>query len=728
MSENVASLIDLLNAAKTPEEVHQVEEWIAEALGDDARAAIDDTDRAAGQSHNAAQVDRQQLRTAATQEIGPLPAVKEPNRRADCKFDLRLACVTYFGEACYKGLASYQLEMIRAFEAVLLHGGKKARAVRRGGLKSTIARIATAWAVLNGHRRYPVLVGATDDKSNEHRDNFFSMLATSPKLVEDFPELIPLLLKWKNPKKQLRLDGRILTVSAKDERGSIIFPDIRGTECDEARVSAYSMQATDVSGLNFVDHTGRTIRPDALLFDDVQTPKSAKSFAQTSERENAITTTFMGLAGLGETIAAIMVCTVREENDLTERFCDRKQHPDWDGQKFPVLLQEPNGKDSKALWSEYGKKLREGSTPEEGFALAADHYKRNRVAMDEGGVVAWEEDKEKGYESALQWCMTIQSLKPEYFRCELQQKGSAPPSEMPRLLPDQVVKRLSQVPFGIVPSSSSYLTALIDSSDHILWYMVVSFQKDFTSSIVEMGTYPDQAKSQFYKSDLRFTLEQQLPGASWEEAFVHAHNELDKYLLRPWFAQDGTVREIDLLLKDWSDGDHKPRIESQVLASSQRSRIKPSKGVTAKPGRQPVHAWGDPKKDRQDGRHWLERREQPPHVLFNANEFKSLALRRLQTVIGAPSCALLPGDDPNRLQLLAEHLTAEKPIRIVFDGTPGVIWEAIPNRDNDWWDCFVGCHVAASLLGCALPGERTHNPDDDRRTVSMPQNARPRSR
>lgn len=715
MSESVLTSgeAELLKSAAqllSGEELAEIERLMA---GEAANllSEVDDDDRLTTKI----QLDRQ--RTEQSQEIGPLPFVADPVRRESCRHNLRLYALTYFHAACWRGFAPYQEEMVTTFQEVILHGGKKARAVRRGGLKSTLARIATAWAVDYGHRRFPVLVGATDDKANEHRDNFLDMLKASELHRADFPEWTPVMLKRANPKKMLRLGRELLTVTAKDERGTIVFPKLdyvydrfgNAIKCEasECRVSPYSMQSTDVSGLSFVNASGEVVRPDALIFDDVQTPQSAQSFMMTSKRENSICTTFMGLAGLGETIAAIMVCTVREEDDLTMRFCDRKKHPDWDGQTFPILLVEPSSKEAKERWAEYGLKLRDGDTPEAGFASATAFYVEHRAEMDAGGIVAWEDDKEDNYVSALQWCMTIAILQPDYFRCELQQKGARPKGSAIQLEASQLVKRFSNVPRGIVPAWASYLTAFVDSSDHVLWFAVVAWKQDLTSQIVEWGTWPDQGRQQFYKSDLQRMLEHELPGASWEEAFVNAHNRLDEFLLgQDWPTEDGKPRQIDLLLKDWSDGGQKPRIESQIMASKFRSRIRPSKGFAPKPGKKPIHLYGDVHRDRHTSSFWVERRtEQPVHVQFDANIFKANVARRLQTIVGAQSSMMFPGDNESELMLLAEHLTAERALPIVYDGSPGIVYEAIPGRDNDWLDCLVGNAVAASMLGCSLTGE-----------------------
>ena len=676
-------------------------------------------DNARGQSESERVAGYINAKTAAAQEIGPLPDIGNPQRRERCERDNLLFAETYFKPTFYLPWAPYQRTMMDRFQSVILNGGRECHAVRRGGLKSTCARVSTLWAVVNGHRRFPVLSGATDDKASEHRTNFFDMLQSSDLLLEDYPELLPLLLKRKQPKKQFRLDGRLLEVHPKDDKGRIVFPDIYDSKSCQARIAPYSVNATDVSGLAYVDRFGVTIRPDIVVYDDVQTPQSAKSSLLTDDRENKIVTVFGGLKGLGEDMAQIMVCTVRGYGDLSERFLDRKLHPDWNGHRYPSILRMP---DDTEKWDEYAKLLSCGATAEEGKAMAQAYYVANHEAMKVGGEVAWEEDKLPGEVDALQSLMTIKILTPDFFRTDIQQIGLKPvDSSGLKLEATELITRLSHVPRGIVPSGATYLTAFIDSSDEVLWWMVMAWTPGFSGWIVDYGTWPDQERPVFLKSDLPRTISGEMPGVSWEEAFVHAHNELEHQLLgREWFSESGEPQGgISLVLKDWADGEHKPRIKSQVMASSNRPFIRPSKGVAPKPGRKPVHAYGDQHRDRHNNSQWVERRtELPHHVQFHANQWKSHGARRLLTTVGAPSAVTLPGDDEYANRLLVEHLSAEIPKQIVYDGTPGVVWELTPGRDNDWFDCYYGNNIAASMLGCALPGES--EPAKNHETFALP--------
>lgn len=650
-------------------------------------------------ARNAAAIN---AKTAIAQEIGPLPPVANPERRAKCAASNLAFSEIYFPRTFFMGWAPYQRDMMDRFQEVVLSGGKKCRAVKRGGLKSTCARASTVWAAVNGHSRFPVLVGATDDKANEHRENFFSLLASSDLLIADYPELLPLLMKWRQPKRQFRLNGRLLNVHPKDDRGRIVFADIHESPSCEVHIAPYSVNATDVSGLSYVNRFGETVRPDLLVFDDVQTPQSANSPLMTEGLEQRIDKTFGGLFALGSVPREIMVCTVRRKDCLTERYLDRKKHPDWDGRLYPSVIRMPDRMD---LWEQYRAILHTGETPEVGKAAGQRFYLENQAVMDAGAKVAWERDKQESEITALQSLMTVWALDNEYFRCEIQQEGIAAANTSGIKLDAQtLLGRLSRVNRGDIPPGASYTTAFIDSSDQVLWWMVCSWAKDFSGWIVDYGTWPHQGREVFYKSDLVHKISGLIPGASWEECFVLAHQQLEAGLLTKWPG-------IDLILKDWADGQHKPRIESQIMQSADRHRIRPYKGAYVKPGRKPVHEWGDQYKDRNTRSQWVERRsETPVHVQANANVWRSHVARRLLTTAGAPSSLLLPGTAEIENRLLVEHLTSEQPKEIAYDGTPGVAWEMIPGRDNDWWDCLVGNSVAASMLGCTLTGEQPAKP------------------
>ncbi|MFN9289087.1 MAG: hypothetical protein ACK6EB_13520, partial [Planctomyces sp.] len=126
-----------------------------------------------------------------------------------------------------------------------------------------------------------------------------------------------------------------------------------------------------------------------------------------------------------------------------------------------------------------------------------------KADMDAGGQVAWELDKLPDELTALQSMMTVRALDPEFFRREIQQEGTAPGnSSGMRLDTTAILSRLSQHERGRIPGNASHVTAFIDSSDQVLWWMVCAWERDFSGVIVDYGTWPDQGRPIFYKSDL----------------------------------------------------------------------------------------------------------------------------------------------------------------------------------------------------------------------------------
>jgi len=76
--------------------------------------------------------------------------------------------------------------------------------------------------------------------------------------------------------------------------------------------------------------------------------------------------------------------------------------------------------------------------------------------------------------------------------------------------------------------------------------------------------------------------------------------------------------------------------------------------------------------------------------------------------MGERGCLSLFGEKPETHRLLAEHLTAEYRVKTEGRGRTVDEWKMRPERgDNHWFDCLVGCAVAASIQGAVLFGTDT---------------------
>ncbi|MFN9604217.1 MAG: terminase gpA endonuclease subunit, partial [Planctomycetota bacterium] len=93
------------------------------------------------------------------------------------------------------------------------------------------------------------------------------------------------------------------------------------------------------------------------------------------------------------------------------------------------------------------------------------------------------------------------------------------------------------------------------------------------------------------------------------------------------------------------------------------------------------------------------------HVVYDTNFWKTFIHARLAVAMGDRGCLSLFGETPETHRLLAEHLSAEYRVRTEGRGRIVDEWKQRPDRgDNHWFDCVVGCAVAASMQGVALPG------------------------
>jgi hypothetical protein len=72
---------------------------------------------------------------------------------------------------------------------------------------------------------------------------------------------------------------------------------------------------------------------------------------------------------------------------------------------------------------------------------------------------------------------------------------------------------------------------------------------------------------------------------------------------------------------------------------------------------------------------------------------------------GDPGCFSLFGRDVEKQRLLADHMVAEYRIKTMARERIVDEWKLRATRpDNHWFDCIVGCSVAASIQGANLEG------------------------
>ena len=113
---------------------------------------------------------RQSRQSTEGRDIGPVPPIVSPERRASCRLDLRRFCETYAAAAFPLAWSRDHLKVIARIEEAVLDGALYALAMPRGSGKTTIARMAALWALSYAHRRYVFVIGANHGKAEDSVD------------------------------------------------------------------------------------------------------------------------------------------------------------------------------------------------------------------------------------------------------------------------------------------------------------------------------------------------------------------------------------------------------------------------------------------------------------------------------------------------------------------------------------------------------------------------------
>ncbi len=268
--------------------------------------------------------------------------------------------------------------------------------VARGHGKTAYTKGAVEWTTTTGRRRYVVAVGANDTNASNIIEDVFACMLNSPKFVQDFPEAVIPFLKlagaYQRAKTQ-KFHGRLTNPQKSAER--IVFPTI--IDPRTGRPFPSSGVILEAVGFN-AGARGKAkgiLRPDFLIFDDLQNDERAQSEGQVAKMAAKIKKTFMGLAGHRKKIAAIMTSTPIEADDLSETFA---ADPGWKTKTYKMVLAWPKCHNPEApaeerkgirdWWEEYWELFNAEKAADRPPHIAANRfYRKHRKEMDEGAKV-----------------------------------------------------------------------------------------------------------------------------------------------------------------------------------------------------------------------------------------------------------------------------------------------------------------------------------------------------
>ena len=653
-----------------------------------------------------AERDRQAEQSLAGRDIGPLPEVVNPDRKAACERNFQLFCESYFPETYSLAWSPDHLKVIEKIETAVLRGGLFALALPRGSGKTTITESAALWSMLYGHREFVVLIGATESAALELLDSLKTELEVNERLAEDFPEVC-------YPVAQLEgIANRCAGQLYKGERtritwtsNEIVLPTVEGSRASGIIVRVAGITGR-IRGMKFKRSDGRNVRPSLVVIDDPQTSESAGSLEQTRKRVRVLAGDILGLAGPGQKISGIMPCTIIRPGDMADIILNRNTHPDWNGEKTRMVYRFPT---NMKLWEEYAEIRAEALRTEGNFQKATEFYLANRESMDAGAEVSWEARFNHDEVSALQHAMNLKFQDEAAFQSEYQNDPLPDDTADDSLLSvDEICAKINGLARRRVPLKCDRLTMFVDVQKALLFYVVIAWAEDFTGAVIDYGSWPDQHRHEYSLADANPSIQTLFPKAGFEGALYAALSALtDECLGREWEREDGAVLKIERALVDANWGQSTDVVYQFCRQSSHAGVILPSHGRYVGASSKPMTEYRKQQGDRL-GFNWMipnvAGKRAIRHVIYDTNYWKSFIHARLAVPVGDKGSLTLYGRIPGAHQLFAEHLTAEYRVKTQGRGRTVDEWKLKPqSHDNHFLDCVAGCAVCGSMLGASLP-------------------------
>lgn len=655
---------------------------------------------AAGLRNRLVAAQRSRDKSTEVREIGELPAVVHPERRAKACKSFRAFCEAYLKQAFTLKWSPDHLRVIAKIERVVRNGELFAIAMPRGSGKTTLCEAACLWALLIGAHRFVVLIGATMQAAKENLKSIQIQLETNDLLLEDFPEVCYPIQKLEgiHQRKLLYRGEPIRTLFTKT---SIVLPTIPGSQASGGVIRVAGIMSS-FRGMKATRADGDVVRPTMGMIDDPQNDRSAKSEIMNDAREQTIAGSFLGLPGPGKRMAGLMCVTVIERNDVAERYLDRKRNPAWQGERCQMVYQWPTNEE---LWSQYAELREEGLQNEDGGQAATAYYKKNRKAMDAGARVAWPERYRDGEISALQYAMNLRIDDARRFASEYQNDPVVAATSIELATADEICARVNRLKRGLVPEWAAHLVLFIDVQQKGLYWVKMAFAEDFTGAVLDYSTWPEQGRSRFTAADMPRTLAAATKQPNQEGQIYAGLTALcDEQLGREWPREGGGAARVTRCAIDSAWGISTDVVYLFCRQSPFASLLIPSRGIGISAHDNPL-CEGQKKPGEKIGLQSKITRSQKrsiPYLLYDTNYWKSFTQARLRVGLGNRGALSLFGADPNVHRFYAEHLTSEFAEEAYGKGRMVWVWKLLPGKENHWLDGTVACHVLASMQGAKL--------------------------
>ena len=442
--------------------------------------------------------DRKAKMIATRNELGDLPRVRHPRLVAACRYDLELFGWMYC-RPILEHRASEEIDrrLVKKLQQAILSGGQLAVEFTRGAGKTTWTVIAFIWALLYGHRHFPVCIAASKPLAKSVKNAVLSALETFPALHADFPAVtVPLRAIGGVVQRAGTITYHGVPIGFESSEMMFRLPMLRdesGAPVSPACGAHFACRGVGASvrGLNELGD-----RPDFLLFDDPQTQKDARSATAVERLDRYIHGDALNLGANTETMAAFITITPQRFGDLAHRIADKNLHPNWSTSVCPFLLELCPG--FEALADEFIEAFHADAANDDFSRTQSREWYRENAHRFAGTVCVDPKayDRKTEYDAIHHALNKMASIGKEAFNAEYQMQVNGQ-SENLNLTPEMVSNALNGAPMCTLPPGTEACVAFCDvniTKGTGLSWAVGAFGRGRVAAIVAYGRYPEQGE------------------------------------------------------------------------------------------------------------------------------------------------------------------------------------------------------------------------------------------
>jgi len=422
---------------------------------------------------------------------------RHPRLKEACRYDLE-KFMWYYCRRVLKHRPSELIKngLIHDVQETILHGGQAVKQYGRGTGKTTIiVYCAITWAILYGHRRYPVIISATAKLAKKNLKVVKKLLSRTKAILQDFPAVaVPIQALGDVSQRTASQTYHGAATDVEWATDQIVLPmcrDDAGRPLDDG--CGAIVGSVGIGGAVRGSNEGGQ-RPDFLILDDPQTEKIAHSPAMVEAVVNYIHHDALMLAGHDRMISAFVSITPQCFGDVATELCSRSKHPEWDVTIEPFVVRKcPNW--SRLIIEFCEQYVEDSSAHDKRFTRSTEWYKANRDKFADVVVLDPKQYDETMEVDAVHHILNLRArLGAVAFDAEIMMKVSDAASEL-EINADTVSERLNGADVNVLPPGTDSVVVFCDvniTKNRGLSWAAVAFGPHRVAAVVNYGRFPDR--------------------------------------------------------------------------------------------------------------------------------------------------------------------------------------------------------------------------------------------